>query len=193
MHKSTFLMSLLLASIWLTNDQLAQRQFNEGDFKSAAETFEDPMWKGVAQYRAGDFKTAASTFATLNTPEAWFNQGNAWLLQGKYDVATSCYEQALEIKPDWKEAKENRDLAIARQKAQQQQGGDMGDQRLGADEIVFDRKKKEGGQETTVASNDVSSSADIQAMWLRQVQTNPADFLRSKFAFQYSSQSEPEK
>jgi hypothetical protein len=30
------------------------------------------------------------------------------------------------------------------------------------------------------------SDAQLQALWLRRVQTNPADFLRAKFAYQLS-------
>ena len=62
----------------------------------------------------------------------------------------------------------------------------MGDQKLGADEIVYDKDKKSGGAETEDEGAPMSN-ADMQAMWLRRVQTKPADFLRAKFAFQLAS------
>ena len=60
----------------------------------------------------------------------------------------------------------------------------MGDQKLGADEIRFDKKPDSGGQETEVREDAPASDAALQAMWLRKVQTRPAEFLRSKFAYQ---------
>ena len=60
----------------------------------------------------------------------------------------------------------------------------MGDQKLGADEIVFDRNKKSGGQDTETEETQPLNDSAMQAMWLRRVQTRPADFLRAKFAYQ---------
>lgn len=65
----------------------------------------------------------------------------------------------------------------------------MGDQKIGADEVVFDKDKKPGGQETEVAADQAVSDSAIQAMWLRRVQTQPADFLRAKFAYQQANAS----
>ena len=60
----------------------------------------------------------------------------------------------------------------------------MGDQKLGADDIVFDKSKRSGGQETETDATQPLSDSAMQAMWLRRVQTKPADFLRAKFAYQ---------
>jgi Ca-activated chloride channel family protein len=35
-----------------------------------------------------------------------------------------------------------------------------------------------------------ANDASLQQIWLRQVQTRPADFLRSKFAYQLSRQQQ---
>ena len=172
------------AGLWLTPDQQAQRFFSRGDFKLAAETFEEPMWQGAAWYRAGEFKQAAEAFSKQSTPEAYFNRGNALLMLGKYEDAVASYDQALKQHPEWNQAFENRQLAVARGKLTTQTGDDMGDQRMGADEIVFDKKKSQSGQETELVAEQAASDNAVQAMWLRRVQTNPADFLRSKFAYQ---------
>jgi Ca-activated chloride channel family protein len=60
----------------------------------------------------------------------------------------------------------------------------MGDQKIGADEIVFDKDAKNKGEQTETAGQEAMSDAAVQAMWLRRVQTRPADFLRAKFAYQ---------
>ncbi|MAT13718.1 MAG: hypothetical protein CMJ46_00425 [Planctomyces sp.] len=186
------LFAFILAGILWTPNQQAQRHFRDKEYARSAEEFQEPEWQGAAWYRAGEFEKAAQAFARSKTPEARYNEGNAWVLLGKYDIAVDRYEKALQQRPDWKEARENRDLAAARAKMLDNSGGDAGDQKLGADKIVFDKKKQEGGEDTEVTGAEASSDATMQALWLRRVQTKPADFLRSKFAYQLSMEPEGE-
>ncbi|QGQ24544.1 tetratricopeptide repeat protein [Gimesia benthica] len=175
---------------WLTPDQRGQRLFRDKQYRQAAEVFTDPDWQGAAWYRAGEFEKAAQAFARGSSPEARFNVGNAWMLLGKYEQAIAEYERALKLRPDWKAAEENRALAKARAKLRETQGGDLGDQQEGADEVVFDLNKERGGQDTQITGEQAASDNAVQAIWLRRVQTNPADFLRSKFAYQSALQQE---
>ncbi len=111
-------------------------------------------------------------------------------MMGKYEAAIGCYTHALEKRPGWKEAAENLALATARARQVEEKAGDMGDQRLGADRIVFDNKAKKSGQETEVAGGKALSDQEIQALWLRRVRTRPADFLKAKFAYQEAARAE---
>jgi Ca-activated chloride channel homolog len=62
---------------------------------------------------------------------------------------------------------------------------------VGADKVVFDQTKENPqGQETQVAGDKAMSSEAMQSLWLRKVTTKPADFLRSKFAYQYQAEGE---
>ncbi len=176
--------------VWLTPDQLGHRLLKRGQFTAAAEAFRDPLWQGTAWYRAGEFAKAAQAFARRDSAEARFNEGNARVMLGKYDTAVGTYDKALALRPGWPEARENRDLAAARAKLIEQKGGDLGDQKLGADKIVFDKKKQTGGQDTQVAGETAGSDATMQAMWLRRVNTRPADFLKAKFAWQQAMETE---
>ena len=179
--------------LWLTPDQQGRWLFHRNQFADAGEAFQDPMWQGVAWYRAGEFAKSAQAFARCDTATGLYNQGNAWLMRGEYTKATDCYTRALAKQPNWPDAIENRDLAIARAKMVEQTGGDMGDQTLGADKIVFDKKNNQEGQETKVDGAPSLSDQDVQAMWLRRVQTRPADFLKAKFAYQQAAnESVPE-
>ena len=173
--------------LWFTPDQQAQRLMKRGDFQAAAETFRDPMRKGVAWFRAGEFEKAEQAFARLATPEAEFNRGNCLIMRGKYDEAIERLDRALELRPGWKDAQVNREIAVARAKRTEQKGGDMGDQKIGADDVVFDKKKESGGQETVTEDAQPLSDSAMQALWLRRVQTKPADFLKSKFAYQLAA------
>lgn len=183
------LAAITWAVLWFTPDQQGKRHFQRGEFAGAANAFQDPLWQGMALYRAGEFEKAARAFARRDTPEAHFNQGNAWLMNGKYDAAIASYERALTKRPDWKEAKENRDLAAARAALVKNEGGDMGDQTLGADEIKFDNRRRDSGQDTEVNTEQAATDQSVQALWLRRVQTKPADFLKARFSYQEAMRS----
>lgn len=179
------LLALTWSGLWFTPDQQGRRHFERKEYGEAAAAFADPMWQGIAWYRDGEFEKAARAFARRDSPEALYNQANAWLLHGQYATAIGLYDKALAARPDWTEARENRTLAELRSKRIEQKGGDMGDQKLGADKIVFDKgKENQGGQDTTLDSARTADRQDLQAMWLRKVTTKPADFLRVKFAYQ---------
>lgn len=59
--------------------------------------------------------------------------------------------------------------------------------KLGADEIVFGKGKSDpAADEEVVEGSQELSDSEYQSLWLRNVQTKPADFLRSKFAYQHA-------
>ena len=45
------------------------------------------MWKGLALCHKKDYEAALNAFALLDTPESWFNQGNALAYLKKYPEA----------------------------------------------------------------------------------------------------------
>ena len=175
------------SGLWRTPEQQAQNLMDDGEFAGAAAGFRSPMRQGAAWFRAGEFENAEQAFARDASAESEFNRGNCLIMQGKYSAAIERFDRALELRPDWEDATVNRDIAKAR--ILNNEGGDMGDQKLGADEIRFDRKKGADGQETKLDSGEQLSESSMQAMWLRRVQTKPADFLKAKFSFQLSQGS----
>jgi len=176
----------------LTPDQRGFRFFESGDCAQAAGSFADPMWAGVALFKQGEFKNAAGIFAGTDTAEASFNQGNALVMQGEYSAAAERYQRALELRPDWQDAITNREIALGRTARLKQEGGDMTGGMLGADEIVFTKGKSppSAGEEQT-EGGEAMSDEEMRAVWLRQVQTKPADFLAAKFSYQYAMRPSP--
>lgn len=177
------LATLTWSALWFTPDQQGQRLFEKKEFIAASKQFSDPMRKGTALYRAGEFKQAQTLFARLDSAEAHYNRGNCLVFLGQYQDAVASYDRALSRRPNWPDATENRKLATLRAELMNFEGGEQGDQRIGADKIVFD-KKKDGGQDTQTSDDKPAENTSMQALWLRRVQTKPADFLKNKFAYQ---------
>jgi Ca-activated chloride channel family protein len=64
-------------------------------------------------------------------------------------------------------------------------GGDPTGGEVKPDKIVFEKGKNPNpGEKTEVAGGDPLTDEELRGLWLRRVQTRPADFLRAKFAFQ---------
>ncbi len=82
----------------------------------------------------------------------------------------------------------NREIAVMRAASLVHEGGDMTGGMLGADEIVFsDKKSPPSDQTEETDGGDPLSDEELRLIWLRQVQTKPADFLRAKFAYQQAT------
>jgi Ca-activated chloride channel homolog len=172
------------ADLWATRDQQAHRLFERGDWKSAAERFQDPMWKGVACYRAADYACAKGAFARVDSPAAWFNLGNAQARAGEPKLALEAYDKALAQRPGWPEAKANRDLvaALVPRESKEYEKAGPADPNQPPDEVKLDEKAMKG-KAGKVEVKELTDE-EIARIWLRGVETSPADFLRSKFALQ---------
>ncbi|MEZ0170389.1 hypothetical protein [Microvirga sp. TS319] len=177
-------------NLLLTPDQRGAWAMHEGRYQEAADAFADPMRRGVALFRAGAFKEAAQTLSGLDTAEAAYDHGNALVMLGQYDSAVKRYDRALEREPGWAEAQANRTLARLRAERMKTTGGDTGNTDSKPDEVVFDPNKPKGGdgKDAPVTGGAPMSDEAVRALWLRGVQTRPADFLRAKFAYQLQNQ-----
>lgn len=179
------------ADVWLTPDQQGRYAYEHADYARAAETFEDPMWRGAAAFRAGDYDTAVDAFARVDSAEAYFNLGNAYAHQENYEQAVASYEVALSIEPDWVEAEEN--LALVRSLIPDEPEGEPpppgGEPSFKADEIQFD-EKGEQGTEGEVEMQKLSDE-QLAEMWMRRLTDSPAAFLRRRFALESYEQEPP--
>ena len=177
------------ANLWFTPDQQAQRLMDEGEYQQAASKFTTPERIGTALFMAGDFESAASVLGRSSSADAHYNRGNALIMLGQYETAIEAYQNALSKRHGWQAAEQNLQIAILRKEAlappEDDYGGTGG--QLEADEIVFD----DSGRVNNSSSEQVIDAADQQlgedamrAMWLRKVETRPADFLAVRFNYQ---------
>jgi Ca-activated chloride channel family protein len=188
------LLQLLMApqaSPLLRADQQAAALLRQGQPLDAAGRFISTEWRAAATYAAGEFKQVAGMLVGREGAEAGYNRGNALAMQGLYQDAIPCFERALAARPEWDDASIN--LAVVKQLAKRTQrtGGEQLSE-IGADEIKFDKRDpSKGGETQDEPSGAPLDDASMRAMWLRHVQTSPADFLRSKFAYQVAMEDVP--
>ncbi len=138
--------------LWLRTDQQAEKLFQEGAEKEAAQLFENPEWKGTAAYRTGDYEKAIKEFSRKDGPLANFNRGNSLAFAGRLEEALAAYEKVLAENPKHEDALFNHDLVEKilqeQQKKQQNKKADKGKENE-------QRKNKQDQQQD-------SSKADVE-------------------------------
>lgn len=131
--------------LWQTQQQKAQQSYQQGDYNSAWQNFNDPLWKGNAAYRAQDYAAAEQSYRQLDTADASYNLGNSLAQQQKYQQAIEAYQQALKKNPELTKAQQNLDAVkkALEQQQQQQQKGEGGQK----DQQQNDQSGKESGEQ----------------------------------------------
>lgn len=91
----------------------AARQFLEaGRPKDAALLFEDPVWRGVAEYRAGRYERALGDFYSEKSTLALYNLGTTHARMQEWTHAAAILDQILRLDPNHADAKHNLDIAL---------------------------------------------------------------------------------
>ncbi len=181
------------SDFWFTPDQQGQRLMQQGKYQQAAGKFTTPERIGTALFMAGEYESAASVLGRSGSAEANYNRGNALIMLGQYEMAIEAYQNALSRRPGWQQAEQNLQIAILRKQAlappEDDYGGTGG--QLEADEIVFDdtgRVNKSSSEQVIDAAGQQMGEDAMRAMWLRKVETRPADFLAVRFNYQLAKQ-----
>jgi Ca-activated chloride channel family protein len=177
------------ANVWASPDQRGRWLFDRGRYADAANTFLDPMWVGAALMKSGNFKDAASAFGGVDTAEAAYDQANALVMLGRYDDAVARYDRALTLRPGWTDATTNREIARLRADRVRATGADPNGMHQKPDSVVYDNTKKNKGPPDTADTTVPMTDAEIRLLWLKRVQTRPADFLRARFVYQLQAQA----
>jgi Ca-activated chloride channel family protein len=166
-----------LIDYFATPDQQGRWYFERGDYETAAASFADPTWKGLSFYRAGDYGNALAEFSRLDTADGYFLQGNAQAHLKKYEAAVKSYDNALQARADFPQAKANRALVAALiPKPDDESDEEPPD--LPPDEVKFDDKGKKGKEKTMSPEMVRKLTADL---WMKNLQVSPGEFLRQKF------------
>lgn len=83
---------------------------------AVAQSPQQLMQRGNDAYAKGDFVTAAQAYnavldAGYESADLYYNLGNAYYRQDEYGLSILNYERALRLKPNFRDAKQNLDLA----------------------------------------------------------------------------------
>jgi len=136
-------------SVWekqlLNQEQRAQRLYQEKEYQQAASLSQSPLRRGSALYREGNYEAAAEALSQDDSAEAQYNLGNALAHQQQYDAAIEAYNNALEQRPDWSEAAQNKQLV--EQLKQQQESEGSGDSDESSEKSDSDNNKSDKNSE----------------------------------------------
>ncbi|MDV6326505.1 VWA domain-containing protein [Idiomarina sp. Sol25] len=186
-------------SVWqkqlLNQEQRAQRLYQEEEYQQAANLSETPFRQGAALYRDGNYEAAAEAFSQDDSAEAQYNLGNALAQQQQYDAAIKAYDKALEQRPDWSRAAENKQLVEQLQQQQESEdsgGSDESSKKSDSDSNESDKNSEQNGdseeqQSSQPNNNDGPPNPDEQGQ--QDVESDP----EQKEQEQESSQEEIQK
>ncbi len=113
--------------LWQRSDQRGAQAFNQEDYATAAQQFEDPRWQASAHYRNGQYTEAAKLLEQPENAHDWYNQGNALAKSGRLPEALTAYRKALKLKPQDQDALTNKQLVEEALEEQQQESSSQGD------------------------------------------------------------------
>jgi Ca-activated chloride channel family protein len=141
--------------LWLRRDQRGYEAMQAEEAKRAATLFDDPEWRGAAQYRSGDYDASATTLTPIDSADGQYNRGNALAKAGKIEAAIEAYDRALALNPDHADARYNRDLLQKylqdhpeqKQPQQQQQQDQNGDQQQQGQQGSGDQSDNSGDKQ----------------------------------------------
>lgn len=190
--------------LWLTPDQYGRVLLQLGYYKKAAQIFDNPIWRATAQYYHQDFEKAATLFTRQDSDLALFNEANARAHRRDYVGARTRYDRLLERSPEFPGAQANREFihviieASNRLSESQTDEAGVGSETLDNDEAPqisdgADALASEPEERIQYSAEDILASPETAALWMKNVQPDPGNFLRSKFNSQLQERgvSEP--
>lgn len=180
--------------LWLTRDQQGQIFFNLGHYKQASNTFENPQWQAYSNYGAEQYKNASTLYSQFDDINSQIAKANALAHAREYINARNLYQQILTFSPQNIAATTN--LKIVQEiideinllSASQQPENGESIKELGDEPQTGDgAQRKEAPKQrkiTQLSAEQLLLDPNLNEMWLRQVQKNPANFLSQKFYMQ---------
>lgn len=132
--------------LWQTQDQQAQKNFDQKNYQQAGEQFNTPEWKAAAQYEAGEYQQAADTLQDEPSADGLYNKGNALAKAGNLPDALKAYDQSLQKGPNNEDAKYNKkqvEKALEQRKKDQQNQDNKDNKDSEKKESEEDNEKKD--------------------------------------------------
>ena len=186
----------ILNSMFKTDDQLASQAFKQQQYAKAKNLFENEQWKGAAAYKAAEYEQALEYFSKDKSAEGYYNQGNALAQMMEIDKAIEAYDKAIQLNPNFQDAKSNKDV-LEKFKEQQQQQNDSQQQNDGKNSdksnSESDKKQQSESEQSESEESEPSDSAQSQqekAQQEKAQQQNESDKNQSQQSDQQNTPSE---
>jgi len=191
------------ASIWENTQQNAYQAYQQGEYKTASEQFEDLSWKGAALFKAKQYKQAEAIYADQvnaqqNDKQALYNLGNSQAMQQKYEQALQSFTQALNIDPDFAAAQRNKKAVEDLLKQQQQQQSSDQQNQQSSDQQnqqSSDQQKQQSSDQQNQQSSEQKNqqSSDQQNQQSSEQKQQPSDQQNQQSSEQKNQQSAEQK
>ena len=180
--------------LWLTRDQQGTLLFKLGHYQQASNTFKNTQWQAYSSYGAEQFKNAATLYGQFSDTDNQLAKANALAHAREYLKARNLYKNILTIAPQNHAAKTNiavvqaiiddiNRLSASQQAEEGEAIKELGDEPQTADGADRQEARKPEKIEQLTAEQ-LLLDPNLNEMWLRQVQKNPANFLSQKFYMQ---------
>jgi len=181
--------------LWQTQDQQAQKQYNQENYQGAAQQFENSQWQGSAHYKAGNYQQALDAFSQgeqADSANSLYNQGNSLAQMQKYDQAIAAYQQALKKNPDLQDAKDNIE-SLKQQQKQEQEKNDQSNGDKSKDGSSEDKNPEDKGDKQQNQDSDSQQSQDESDKKQEQQSSEDSANESQQKDEQQQSQSESDK
>jgi Ca-activated chloride channel family protein len=182
------------ADLWLTRDQQGQILFQLGHYQQASNTFKSTQWQAYSSYGAEQYKNAATLYSQFDNIDNQIAKANALAHGREYIKARNLYRHILTISPQNTAASTNIVIVQAiidevnRLSASQKAEDGESIKELGDEPQTGDGAEREEAPKVQeieqLTAEQLLLDPNLNDMWLRQVQKNPANFLSQKFYMQ---------
>lgn len=188
------------ADLWLTRDQQGQIFFNLAHYDKASVAFDDTRWQAYSLYGAEKFKQSATLYNQYTKPADVLARANAFAHDRRYVKARNLYQSILDKDNSNKAAMNNIEIVQAiidnvnrLSESQKAEDGDsikeLGDEPQTGDGA--DKKEARKQKVEQLSAEQLLLDPELNEMWLRQVQKDPARFLAQKFYMQNERKEKP--
>lgn len=185
--------------LWLTKDQQGQLLFTHGHFQQASKTFTNSHWQAFSAYGNEDYQSAATLYGQFNDKESLLAQANALAHGREYIKARNMYKELIVKYPNYQAPQSNilivqaiiDEVNLLSESQRSEQGEaikELGDEPQTGDGAK--RKEARTQKLEQLSSEQLLLDENLNSMWLRQVQKDPASFLSQKFYFQHEQKKD---
>lgn len=177
--------------LWMTRDQQGQLLFYRGKYDEASQRFISTRWQAYSFYGAEQFDSAALLFSQYSDVDNLLAHANALAHASRYIEARDAYLMLLQQHPEFLAAKKNLSIVqgiiddINRMSESQKPEGNsqaLEDEPVRADGA--DKQEARVQEVEQLTSDQLLLDPELNEMWMRQVQKDPARFLALKFQAQ---------